>query len=340
MPLYKKALEKKWPVRFLKIRKSYIRNLFSIKSLSEHVVISHDLPLKRIKKLGWTGKYIYVEHGLSPMKYYTYKYKFFHEADLLFYPGEIFKRKMEAINPDFKNGLLGGYPKMDDLYHMTINKSALCKEYNLNPSKPIILFAPSWGGKYSKDCGINNLKYLKGVENIISIPHPADYKIARKMNAIIPKGSEGINKFIHLSDIIISDISSVLAEACLLDRAVIQIELPTYPGCFPEPDKRTEESWISKTKLNKEISITQREKRPFKLPYIDEDWILGHTCKPENLSKTINISMSEKAKFCSNRKYWAEQCCWKFDGNISNRMLEMIECFIKKRIPVQLMESS
>ena len=57
--------------------------------------------------MGWKGKYIYIEHGLSPMKYYTYKYSFFHKADLLFYPGEIFKRKMEAINPQFKNGLLG-----------------------------------------------------------------------------------------------------------------------------------------------------------------------------------------------------------------------------------------
>jgi len=340
MPLYTKALEKKWSVRFLKIRKSHIRNLFSIKSLSEYVVISHDLPLKRIKKLGWAGKYIYVEHGLGPMKYYTYKYKFFHEADLLFYPGEVFKRKMEVINPNFKNGLLGGYPKMDDLYHMTINKSALCQKYNLDPSKPIILFAPSWGGKYSKNYGINNLKYLNDVENVIAIPHPADYKIARKMNAIIPKESEGINKFIHLADIIISDISSVLAEACLLDKPVIQIELTAYPGCFPETDKRNEDPWISKKKLDEEANLTKRTKRPFKLPYIDEDWILGHTCKPESLPKTIKLVMDEKGKFSSNRKYWAEQCCWKFDGNISNRMLDMIECFIDKNVPVQLVEIS
>lgn len=340
MPLYKKALERKWPVRFLKIRRSYIRNLLSIKSLSDYVVISHDSPLKRIKKLGWNGKYIYVEHGLGPMKYYTYKYKFFHEADLLFYPGEVFKRKMETINPDFKNGLLGGYPKMDELYHMKINKSALCQKYNLNPSKPIILFAPSWGGKYSKNCGINNLKYLNNIENIIAIPHPADYKIARKMNAIIPQKNDGISKFLHLSDIIVSDISSVLAEACLIDKPVIQIELTTYPGCFPEIDKRVEEPWISKEILELETNTTNRIARPFKLPYIDEDWILGHTCKPERLPETIKLVIDEKEKFSSNRKYWAGQCCWKFDGNISNRILGMIECSIDKNRPIQLMEAS
>ena len=33
------------------------------------------------------------------------KYSFFHEADLLFYPGEAFERKMKTLNPKFKNGL-------------------------------------------------------------------------------------------------------------------------------------------------------------------------------------------------------------------------------------------
>ena len=28
----------------------------------------------------WQGKYIYIEHGLGAMKYYTYKYSFFHNA--------------------------------------------------------------------------------------------------------------------------------------------------------------------------------------------------------------------------------------------------------------------
>lgn len=340
IPLYKKALEKKWNVRFIRIRKSYLRNLFSVPSLSKFVVISHDQPLKRIKKLGWNGKYIYVEHGLGPMKYYTYKYKFFHEADLLFYPGEVFKRKMEAINPQFKNGLLGGYPKMDELFHMTINKNEICKKYNLNPTEPIILFAPSWGGKYNKNCGINNLKYLSSMKNVISIPHPADYKIAKNMNAIIPDQNEGISKFIHLADIVISDVSSVLAEACLVNKPVIQIELSQYPGCFPEIDKRSEKPWISKTILDNEIKNTHREIRPFKLPFLDEDWILGHTCKPRELPKTIEITLREKEKYQSLRKYWGEQCCWKFDGTITNRMLKMIESFIEKNIPIQIVELS
>lgn len=334
-PLYDKSKKLSLETRLIKIHRNRIRNHLTISNLSRNVVISHDEPLKRIKKLGWDGNHIYVEHGLGAMKYYTYKYSFFHSADLLFYPGEIFKKKMNAINPKFNNGLLGGYPRMDELYNQEIDKSALCLKYNLNPNEPIILFAPSWGGKYSKDSGINNIKYFKNVTNLIVVPHPADYKIARRYNAIIPQKNENINQFIQLSDIVISEVSSVLAEACLLNKPVIQIILDQYPGCFPEKDKRAEKPWISKSILEEESSINRQE-RPFKIPYIDKDWILGHTCKPEDIEETINLVMKEPNKYQENRRYWAKQSCWKFDGNISNRILMMIEHFLNTGKRVQL----
>jgi len=328
-PLYNLAKSKKWNTRFIKIHKHSFRNWRIKNNLSQYIVISHDSPLKRVQKHGWNGKYFYVEHGLGPMKYYTYKYNFFHDADLLFYPGEVFKRKMEAINPNFKNGLLGGYPKTDTLYKTSINKIQLYEKYSLNPELPVILFAPSWGGKYFKDSGINNIKYFNDVKNVISVPHPADFKIAKKYKATIPKKGESINNLIHFADLVISDVSSVLAEACLLDKPVIQLELNHYPGCFPDLDKRGEDSWISNKVLELEIQNTDLNKRPFKIPYINEDWIMGHSCKPQNVRVTINQVLLEKDKYKDNRKYWAEQCGWKFDGKISDRILTMMETYIK-----------
>ena len=334
-PLYKESKNFGLKTRLLKIHKSRIRNYIKISNLSKTIVISHDDPLKRIKKMGWMGKYIYVEHGLGAMKYYTYKYSFFHNADLLFYPGRIFKKKLEALNPNFKNGLLGGYPRMDELYKQKINKKRMCLKYNLDISKPILLFAPSWGGKYSNNFGINNIKYFKNIDNLIVVPHPADYKIAKKFNTIIPDKEENINKFIHLADIVISEVSSVIAEACLLDKPVIQIILNQFPGCFPEKDKRKEKDWISKEIINNEL-LVNREKRPFKIPYIDKDWILGHTCRPEDIKKTIELTLKEPDKYKENRKYWAKESCWKFDGNISKRILTMINHFLETNTPLQI----
>ena len=334
-PLYQESKKFKLNSRLLKVHRSKIRNYIKISSLSKTVAISHDKPLKRIKKMGWNGKYIYIEHGLGAMKYYTYKYSFFHNADLLFYPGEIFKNKMEALNPNFKNGLLGGYPKMDELYKQKIDKKNMCLKYALDINKPILLFAPSWGGKYSNDSGINNIKYFKDIDNLIVIPHPADYKISKKLNVIIPNKNENINQFIHLADIVISEVSSVIAEACLLNKPVIQIILDKFPGCFPEKDKRKEKNWISEEIIKKELLIN-RKKRPFKIPYIDKDWILGHTCKPENIKETIKLVLKEPNKYRENRKYWAEKSCWKFDGKISKRILTMITYFLKTNSPLQI----
>lgn len=224
---------------------------------------------------------------------------------------------------------------MDELFKQKVNKKELSTKYNLNINEPIILFAPSWGGKYSRDCGVSNIKHFQNINNVITVPHPADYQIGKKLDAVIPGKEESINQFIHLADIIVSEVSSVLAEACLLDKPVIQLITNKFPGCFPEKDKRKKEDWIKDEIIQKELAI-DRNKRPFKIPYIDEDWILGHTCKPKNIKKTITLVLQEPNKYREKRKYWAEQSCWKFDGNISKRILKMIKSYLETNTPLQI----
>ena len=211
---------------------------------------------------------------------------------------------------------------------MKVNRIDLCRKYNLNNEKPIILFAPSWGGKYSGDSGINNIKYLKDIDNLIAAPHPADYKQAKKYDCIIPLKGENINKLIHLADIIISDVSSVLIEGCLLDKSVIQLLLKEYPGCFPHKDKRKEKPWITDKTIQRECKLIENSKHPFKIPYIHEDWIFGHICKPEKIHETIELALSEKELYKNKRLYWAKECCYRFDGKICFNILKMIENFL------------
>jgi CDP-glycerol glycerophosphotransferase (TagB/SpsB family) len=261
------------------------------------------------------------------MKYYTYKYDFFQRAALLFYPGEVFKRKMEAINPQFERGLLGGYPKVDELVNSEIDRSQLCLKYGLNPEKPVILFAPSWGGKQNKHSGIHNAKHLTSLENLLIVPHSADYPLAKNYGAVKP-GDGNINQFLHLADVVISDISSVLAEASIINKPVVQLILPAYPGCFPEVESRKSGTWVSKDILAKEQQ-TDRSARPFKIPYIDEDWIMGHTATSSELETAIRDALTNPQQFAEQRKYWAEQSCWKADGNSSSRISTMIGQFLK-----------
>ncbi|MBC8503084.1 MAG: CDP-glycerol glycerophosphotransferase family protein [Nitrosopumilus sp.] len=315
-----------WNVELDKVHKHSFRNRKLMKSISNLIVIAYDQPLYRLQNSGWNGEYIYIEHGLSPMKYYTYKYNFFHKSTILFYPGEVFKRKMEVINPNFENGLLGGYPKIDELLTMEIDKSKMCEKYGLDSLKPIILFSPSWGGKRNINAGIHNAKHLKNIDNLIIVPHSADYRLAKKYGAVVPKDSN-INQFLHLADIVISDASSVLAEASILKKQVIQMILPSYPGCFPEIDRRKNDSWISDEIIAEEMK-TNREQRPFKIPYLNEDWDFGNSSVPQEIDSAIEKSKKTIGQINEKQNYWAEQSCYKPDGKTSHRIMKMIEHFI------------
>lgn len=334
LPLYRFLNESGWQVRLEKVHRNCFRNRKLLKSLSSHIVIAYDKPLVRLEKCGWRGEFIYIEHGLSPMKYYTYKYEFFQRAALLFYPGEIFKRKMEAINPAFDRGLLGGYPRIDELLSMRVDKASLISAFDLAPDKPIILFAPSWGGKRNPDAGIHNAKHLKDLENVIIVPHSADYKLVKRYGAIKP-GQGGISKFLHLADVVVSDVSSVLAEAAILGKPVVQLILPHYPGCFPDVEKRKSGTWISDEMLARE-QATDRIKRPFKIPYVDEDWIMGHTARPEDLKAAILDALENPQTFSRERKYWAEQSCYRADGKSNLRIARMIEHYLETGAPRQI----
>ncbi len=336
LPLFKFMKDHSWQVRLEKVHKNCFRNRKLLKSLSPHIIIAYDKPLVRLEKCGWKGEFIYIEHGLSPMKYYTYKYDFFQRAALLFYPGEVFKRKMEAINPQFSKGLLGGYPRMDELVSMQIDRAEMCLKYSFNPDKPVILFAPSWGGKRNINSGIHNAKHLSSLENLLIVPHSADYTYAKKYGAVRP-GDGNINQFLHLADVVVSDISSVLAEASILNKPVVQLVLPSYPGCFPEVETRKSGTWVSNKILSQE-QLTNRAVRPFKIPYVDEDWIMGHTAKSDELEAVILDALDHPQKYSDKRHYWAQQSCWKADGQSSRRISHMIEQYLKDGSIKQLMD--
>jgi hypothetical protein len=328
--LYQYMAENDWDVRLLKIHRNCFRNRKLLKNISDTVILAYDKPLVRLRKCGWDGKFIYIEHGLSPMKYYTYKYDFFQEAAILFYPGEVFKRKMEAINPEFDRGLLGGYPKVDELLKLRIDRLDLCARFGLDPEKPIILFAPSWGGKKNPSAGIHNARYLSSRDNVLIVPHSADYSLAKKYGAVRPQDGN-INQFLHLADVIISDVSSVLAEAAILDKPVVQLKLPHYPGCFPEAEKRRSGVWVSKSIIEREQQV-DREKRPFKIPYIDEDWVMGKVVEPHHLVEATMDVLNHPDSHSKERRYWAEQSCWKADGRCSERITAMIANYLSNQV--------
>ena len=336
-PLYDHFVALGWQCNMVKINRHKLRNTFKINKLAPHIVVAYDIPIRRLLRHQWDGKFIYIDHGVGPIKYYAYRYKYFHSAALLFYQGDVFRRKMEAVNPGFKNGLLGGFVKMDELVRLKVDRIALCKKYGLNADEPIILFAPTWGGKKSNHWGIRNVVYLQDVPNLIIAPHSSDYQYAKKFNAVLPDEKSNINILIKLADVIVSDISSIVGEAAAIQKPTIQIEMPSYPGSFPEPDGRPQiDNWLSDEIIEHEMKVTDRSERPFKIPYLDEDWIVDRTSKPEYLSQVIEEAFREPDKNEEQRRYWGEQCCWKADGQTCKRTADMIIEYLNTGNRIQL----
>jgi len=315
------------PVRLIHLHR---RNWFKRPSrrLAPTIVASYDRAIDRARDGGWHGRSIYVDHGLSPVKYYAYRYRTFHECDLLFYPGPVFQEIMTVLNPGFQAGLLGGLPKMDEMIRFRVDRERMCRDLRLDPRKPIILFAPTWGGKYRRDWGISNARHLAAMPNLLAVPHPADRRAARKLSIQVPDPKWSTGKLIALADVVVSDVSSVLGEAAILNKPLVQMILPGFPGCFPEPEKRREGLWLGPEQLEMFASQADPLKRPFKLAYLDEDWILGHTALPEDLPTAIQAALAEPDRFQDERNHWARRCCWRPDGKTIPRMMEMITHFL------------
>ena len=237
----------------------------------------------------------------------------------------------------FKKGLLGGFPIADDLYKMKINKADLIKKYSLDNKKPIILFAPTWGSKKDTLWGLNNLKYLTKIDNLITIPHPSDYMISKKFkNVIIPHDRCELNEILHLSDIIISDISSILLEGAMINKNTIQLILDKYPGTFPEIDLKDNKIIVSKKLLQNEIKNADIYNRPFKISFLDEDMIVDYTSTLENINTTIKEVIKNPHKNLKRRQYWVQQCCWNFDGKTNERLFHMIINYVENKEIKQL----
>jgi len=306
-----------------------------IRDLAPVVVAAYDVAIRRARERGWSGKSVYVDHGLSPVKYYAYRYRTFHECDLLFYPGPVFQDIMAVLNPEFDHGLQGGLPKMDQLVTLEVDREAECRRLGLAPEKPIVVFAPTWGGKYRSDWGIANARHLDGYPNLIIAPHPSDYRIARRFDAVVPEEKGNINQLLRLADVVVSDVSSVVGEAAVLDTPVVQMILPEYPGCFPQPERRHEGLWLDTQRMKSFEAAADPVRRPFKLAYLDEDWIMGHTAHPQQIKRAVDAAIAEPDRFSKERKFWAERSCFLPDGRSTERIGMMIETFLEEGIRKQ-----
>ena len=194
-------------------------------------VVSIDVVAKALRIANQESKIIYLEHGVAPLKTYTYRshYKMYNYAIL---PGKIWVKRITSLYPELKGKVFsGGYSK---LYNKTVTlkeRSDYCKKFKLDPNSKIILFAPTWSGG-DKNKGIFNISHLENISNVIAIPHDGDVKHIKGFShgkfSIHKLESESISYHYAFADLLISDISSTAIEFARLGKPVICINTGVF----------------------------------------------------------------------------------------------------------------
>tara|TARA_R110002050_G_scaffold150318_5_gene277000 strand:+ start:2848 stop:3933 length:1086 start_codon:yes stop_codon:yes gene_type:complete len=177
---------------------------------------------------------VYFGHGMGPKLNYAANSDLL-EYNYIFSPcNPTYKLQKELVSEQQIYPL--GMPILDNKEN---NKTEIIKFFNLNQEKPIIVYAPSWCTDINKLSDINKivafLRTKTNYFNIIISAHPLLFKKERcegKEIFNVNKPIEGITlnlpssnlttlELIKSSDIVISDISSILFEAMALNKKVL-----------------------------------------------------------------------------------------------------------------------
>lgn len=152
--------------------------------------------------------------------------------------------KAGAIDADSTAIRLVGYPKTDCLVDGSIDREAVLRELQLDPSRPTVLYAPTWSPASSLNAlgeeligrllplGVNLIVKLhdrsRDVREMYSGGVDWMQRLAPLMvpgRSIIPTGHD-ICPYLVAADVMITDHSSAGFEYLLLDRPIVRIHRP------------------------------------------------------------------------------------------------------------------
>ena len=268
-----------------------------------------------LKALRGSKKIIFLEHAVSHIKS-AYAHVVMPLADYILVQGEVFSEWLKFCYPDIKQLKTGWHP-IENLYNKKSTKDMIVKRHDLNPSKPIILYLPTWDSPAKrKNCGtfeeafpiIDSLPF----ENILTVPHKSCV-YANNTHLDNPRKLKNANTYEYLlaCDLIIGDTSSILVESTVLNKPIIQLnkwaDLEGFISWYNKVDERSE-----------------RIKNLFSL-YIMGDVV---TLNKDLITKTIEENLENPDKYKYLRNHYKNISFYNL-GNSLNITLDSIEQIIR-----------
>lgn len=251
-------------------------------------------------------KLIQVFHGTSDKNYIINEEASLY--DLIIVPG---KRDFDRLN-DKKNVKMVGSFKLDKYFNNEINRDELRKRFQLHNNQKVILYAPTWEDiRFS--LSHSSFKWLmpelidKKIKKFTLVikPHPILFtanprvvkyihsKLSNKENIIFLSEDQFVDTLdlMAISDILITDISSVSSEFLAFNKPIIFYDHP----CIKNNE---EEKWI---------------------------WQCGDVVdNVDDLFKAIETNMKNPRRHEKKRKECARELFYKLDGKSTERAVREI----------------
>jgi hypothetical protein len=223
------------------------------------------------RNAGLDGRFIYAEHGASPLKQYTYSSHYTH-YDLALLPGRLWTERLKTRYPYAKTRYEAiGYPKLSVRKLSADERAKMCERLGVDPYRPVALFAPTWSGG-DRECGLFNIRHLDPRGNMFAVPHDGDVRYASELAArgwrvhVLQTG-ESISDYYAVADILISDVSSTAVEFAALGKPVVCLAMAR----IPDFDTQYHES-----------------ARRIRIPHTDHYWDFCSVVEPELLQATVD----------------------------------------------------
>ncbi len=223
--------------RYLPFVKIVAKNNFVAKELRKHGVkcsvypafpkavimarhAHHKFPIKNIIKIGMRHGAFHFKSMIDAKKYNLF--------DLFLFTSQTELDRAHSMG--IVSGKVGGFPKIDSLFDSSINDEELQKlryRLKINRSKKTLLFSCTWdkSGMSAVHLWYDKLHQLEKKYNILVTVHPWTskkyFQKLRQNPSIIFLDDMDLNAYYLLTDILISDTSSIIAEFCALNKPVI-----------------------------------------------------------------------------------------------------------------------
>jgi hypothetical protein len=162
--------------------------------------------------------------------------------------------KLADNDPRFENI---GMPKLDQFFDGSINKPELLRKLNLDPALPTVIYAPTRTTETSSSLQLFGRQIMETVAampvNFLVKLHDRAYKqwkdsmkedweqildSYRTHPRVRPVFDFDVVPYLYISDLLISDISSVVNEFTLLDRPMALIDVPRLISNYQRIEKK------------------------------------------------------------------------------------------------------